>query len=81
MNKVLLVLNLLLLVLFAVAFNGGFGPKPADDRTISRNIKYVQDKRTSLCFAVSGHNGICGPIYTQVPCDKVQDALSNPWSK
>jgi hypothetical protein len=81
MNKVLLVLNIVLLVLFAVAFNGGFGPNPAEDRTITRNLKYVQDKRTQLCFAVSGFRGISGPIYTEVPCDKVADALSNPWSK
>jgi hypothetical protein len=81
MNKILLAVNILLLVLWSVAFNGGFGPKPTEDRTISRNLKYVQDKRTQLCFAVSGFNGMCGPIYTEVPCDKVSDALSNPWSK
>jgi hypothetical protein len=46
MTKAILVLNILMLILFAVAFNGGFGPKPTDDRTITSNVKYVQDKQT-----------------------------------
>lgn len=81
MNKSTFVLVLVTLVVMAAAFGGAFSSKGITDRDIQKNVKYVMDKRTKTCFAVSGFNGVCGPIYTAVDCDKVSDAISNGWSR
>jgi len=81
MGKTVLVISIVTLLIIAAAISGAFSVKGTTDKDIQKNVKYVMDKRTKVCFAVSGTNGICGPIYTAVDCDKVSDALANGWSR
>lgn len=45
----------------------------------SKDIRYIQDKRTGLCFAYLDRPYL-GAI-TMVPCDKAQGLIENPWSR
>ena len=65
------------LLLLTVALAGCIR-SPATDDT-QKSIHYMQDKRTGLCFAYT--NGYCGVVVAQVPCDKVQSLVENPWSR
>jgi len=51
---------------------------PQEAKNFALNLTYVRDPRTDLCFAVKrfhSHNQYILQMFTDVPCDKVQNYL------
>lgn len=48
-------------------------------KQLVQDIVYIKDDKSGLCFAYAWHNGSYdnygGPVFTQVPCDKVEKLL------
>lgn len=48
-------------------------------KQLVQDIVYIKDDKSGLCFAYAWHNGSYdnygGPVFTQVPCDKVDKLL------